>query len=148
MITESATRLEYLCNTIPALISAIREKDFSYKPTPEKWSKKEILGHLVDSAANNHQRFIRTQYENVPTIFYDQNKWNSLSHYQELDSKHIINFWALYNRHLLEIIKRIPQERLHLKCNSGDDSHHTLEWLINDYVRHLEHHLHQIVDYK
>lgn len=63
-------RLEYLCATVPGIISTIAETEFCFKPLPEKWSKKQILGHLIDSAANNHQRFIRIQYEQEPVIFY------------------------------------------------------------------------------
>ena len=68
MITESIKRLQYLCEEIPVLLSIIPEQDFTHKSAPEKWSKKEILGHLIDSATNNHQRFIRAQFENVPSI--------------------------------------------------------------------------------
>jgi hypothetical protein len=74
-IDVSIQRLEYLLEVIPAKLSALNDGFFSQKTDPLKWSRKEILGHLIDSAANNHQRFIRIQYENEPVIFYDQNKW-------------------------------------------------------------------------
>lgn len=147
MIKASIHRLDYLCNTIPALLKAIKEKDLSYKPSPEKWSKKEILGHLIDSATNNHQRFVRVQFENTPSISYDQNNWNRHSHYNELSGEHLIAFWAIYNRHLLELIMRIPAENLQKESYTGGDKKVTLQWLIDDYVRHLEHHLRQIVEY-
>jgi hypothetical protein len=73
-ITHSINRLQDLLDVVPAKLSRIKDTDFVYKPAPDKWSKKEILGHLIDSAANNHQRFIRAQYENIPTIVYDPNK--------------------------------------------------------------------------
>ncbi len=47
----------------------------SIKLFPNKWSKKEIIGHLINSATNNHQRFVRCQFETIPKIVYDQNKW-------------------------------------------------------------------------
>ena len=147
MTSPSLQRLQYLCEMIPTLLAGIPEEDFSFKPKPEKWSKKEILGHLIDSATNNHQRFIRAQYEEVPTIFYDQNKWNELSHYNEKNSEQLVRFWTVYNQHLLHIIQNIPEESLSRQCNSGDGTPMTLEWLIDDYVKHLEHHLHQIVVY-
>jgi hypothetical protein len=140
-------RLHYLCDVIPSLLYKTSEEDFSFKPKPEKWSKKEILGHLIDSAANNHQRFIRVQFEEVPTIFYDQNKWNALSHYNEMGSEQLIQFWTLYNKHLLHILQHIPEENLERKCNTGEPAPVSLQWLIEDYVKHLEHHLHQIVQY-
>ncbi len=109
MIEKSIQRLQYLCTTLPALLSKIEENDFSHKPSSNKWSKKEILGHLIDSATNNHQRFIRVQFEYVPTISYDQNNWNSHTHYNQIDSKQLISFWTAYNRQLIEIIKLIPK---------------------------------------
>ncbi len=140
-------RFQFLLETLPLKLKQISEADFSKKPSNEKWSKKQILGHLIDSAANNHQRFIRTQYENIPFIVYEQNQWNQLNHYQQLPSEHVINFWTLYNTHLLEVIKHIPIQNYLKTCNSGLPEPATLEWLIVDYVAHLEHHLKQIVEY-
>lgn len=140
-------RLEKLLNIIPELLIQIDENEICLKPLPNKWSKKEILGHLIDSAANNHQRFIRAQYEDTPTIAYDQNQWNKLNHYAEIDSKQIISLWKFYNKHLLEIMKRIQNEKLQKECKSTDDEIYTIEFLMNDYVEHLEYHLHQIVSF-
>ena len=148
MTTERfVQRLEYLCDTIPTILENIPETGFAIKPALNKWSKKEILGHLIDSATNNHQRFIKTQFEIEPLIFYDQNNWNRCSNYNEIDSKHLISFWTIYNRHLIEIIKRIAKENYKKECNIGKEKKVSLEWLIEDYVRHLEHHLKQIVEY-
>lgn len=118
-----------------------------FKINPTKWNKKEILGHLIDSAANNYQRFIRIQYENTPVIFYNQNKWNELNQYQQLESKNIIDLWAIYNEHLLEVIKSIPVESLLREGNSGGEKNLTLVFLINDDVEHMEHHLKHIISY-
>src|SRR5215212_6580971 len=105
-------RLAYLCDTIPKLLIGIGEPAFSLKPTRNKWSKKEIIGHLIDSATNNHQRFVRGQFEETPTIVYDQNKWNEYSFYHQIDGQQIINFWTIYNRQLIELVRHIPQENL------------------------------------
>lgn len=147
MITQSLNRLETLVQTIPHVLIKMEDVDFSFKPSPERWSKKEILGHLIDSASNNHHKFIRGQYEAEPTISYDQNKWNALSHYQSMDSYHIIQFWTMYNQHILHIIKQIPSENLQKKCRGSDGNYYTIEFLIIDYVVHLEHHLWQILKY-
>lgn len=148
MLSETINRFQYLLETIPAKLLDIKDQDFSFKPSPDKWSKKEILGHLIDSACNNHQRFIRVQYENVPVLFYDQNKWNSLNHYGEIDKKQIINLWTIYNQHLLQLIRHIPNENLKMECNTGGKENVTLEWLIEDYVVHMEHHLKQVLNYQ
>lgn len=146
-VINSLDRLQYLCNVIPSLLEKIPELEFSFKPTPTKWSKKEILGHLIDSATNNHQRFIRIQYENEPVIFYDQNHWNALSNYNMIDSAQLIMFWKSYNQHLLEIIKAIPEENLNKTGIGKDGQKFSLAFYVSDYVQHLEHHLTQIVGY-
>ena len=146
-ISQSVERLQYLCSTIPGLLKQIPEEEFVFKPVPTQWSKKEILGHLIDSASNNHQRFIRIQYENEPVIFYDQNQWNELSNYNYLVTSDLINFWAIYNQHLIEIIKIIPTENLNRNGVGKNGQKLPLHFYINDYVSHLEHHLQQLVTY-
>lgn len=138
-------RLQHIINTIPEKLLAIPEDEFAFKPSPEKWSKKEIIGHLIDSVANNHHRFVRVQFEDdVPTIVYKQNEWNAASHYNDMDSVNIVNFWAMYNKHLIEVINRIPDADLQRKVNIGGDEPIPLSELIVDYTAHMEHHLRQI----
>jgi hypothetical protein len=88
-------RLQHLITNIPAKLLAIPEEEFSRKPAPGKWSKKEIIGHLIDSATNNHHRFIRAQFEDVPTITYQQNDWNAASRYNDMEGRHVISFWQI-----------------------------------------------------
>lgn len=146
MNVEQAThRLTYLCDIIPAKLQDLPREEISAKPGAGKWSKLEILGHLIDSAANNHQRFIRTQFEDLPTIFYDQDNWVAYNHYNELDIKNLAELWSLYNKHLAEVIKRVPQSKLSRQCRMRDGRLVSLEWLISDYVQHMEHHLRQIL---
>ncbi len=138
--------LEKLCHEIPQKLNNINGIDINFKESPEKWSKKEIIGHLIDSATINHHRFVRGQFEDVPTIQYDQNKWNEMNHYQEMNSKQIIAFWKIYNQQILELIKFIPIERLTKKVKIGEDNIQTIEFIFKDYVDHLEHHLKQIIE--
>jgi len=150
MITQSIERLQFLCETIPALLNKIDEKNFTTKPSPEKWSKKEIIGHLVDSATNNHHRFVRGQFEQIPKITYDQDKWNKHNFYQQMDSRLLIAFWTIYNKQLLALIKLIPKESLVNQVETGElgeKSKMSIGFLIEDYVEHLEHHLRQVVSY-
>jgi hypothetical protein len=141
-------RLQYLCDTIPLLLETIPEGEFSYKQMPSKWSKKEILGHLIDSATNNHHRIIRVQFEDSPPIFYDQDLWNNASRYNQVNTMRLITFWKNYNLHLIEIIKLLPKEFLMRECNIGENVNVTLKFIIEDYIIHLEHHLRQILDYE
>ena len=143
-IAYSLKRLEQLTQEIPIWLLNIPESEFERKPAPHKWSKKQILGHLIDSAANNHQRFIRIQYENEPVIFYDQDQWNLLNHHQDADRKNLVDFWIMYNKHLVQLASRIPEERLQRKGRGKDGEAKTLGWYIQDYVVHMEHHLKQL----
>lgn len=147
MKDKTIESLKYLCDTIPPLLEKIPEEEFSRKPAPGKWSKKEIIGHLIDSATNNHHRFVRVQFEDRPHITYDQNEWNRYSRYNEIDSSHLIRFWTIYNLHLIELLKRIPGKDLEREVVIHELRPVTLGFLISDYIVHLEHHLHQLVDY-
>jgi transcriptional regulator len=146
MIEKALNRLEYIITLTPKMLTEISEENMSTKPSPTKWSKKEIIGHLIDSATNNHQRFVRGQFENIPEISYDQNNWNEFSFYNQIESKQIISFWTIYNKQIIEIVKRIPKENLEKQIKIGNNIL-TLEFLIIDYVEHLEHHLKQIIEY-
>lgn len=146
MVEQALSRLNFIIDNLPIVLTQISEENMSEKSSSNKWSKKEIIGHLIDSATNNHQRFVRGQFENNPEIHYDQNNWNEYNFYQQIDSKQIILFWTIYNKQLIEIIERIPTENLKRQVNVGG-ALLTLEFLIIDYVEHLEHHLKQVIDY-
>jgi hypothetical protein len=141
--SSPADRLSNVLAGILPRLRDIAETDFLFKPHPKKWSKKEILGHLIDSASNNHQRFIRAQYEEMPSVKYDQVRWVELNDWQNWPTNMIIDFWMMYNRRIIEVIKRIPPDKLSSLCNTGDKSF-TLEFLIDDYIVHLNHHLDQL----
>ena len=142
---QSLKRLQEIVDTIPEKLNSIPHLDFSKKPSPDKWSKKQIIGHLIDSASNNHHRFVRAQFDLKPTILYDQEKWNDHGYYDQMPDEHVTSFWKLYNQHIIELIKRIPPELMEKECTMEDGSTRTIAWLFDDYVRHLEHHLGQIV---
>lgn len=145
-ISDVVKRLLYLCDTIPLKIRQITEEAFITPRAPGKWSKQQILGHLVDSATNNHHRFVRARVEITPKIVYNSDEWVNAQHYQEMDRAQLLLFWECYNRHLAAIIPVITAAELLKKCDNGDTAPHTLQFLIEDYLRHLEHHLQQIVD--
>ena len=128
-------------------LAALKDKVVSRKPAPERWSVKEILGHLVDSAANNHQRFIRAQEVDV-LVFpkYEQDSWVSKQDYNNSSWPELVELWRLYNRHLAQVISRIPEEKLAVECRIGPNEAVTLQYLIEDYLAHLKHHLDQIND--
>jgi len=111
-----------------------------------KWSRKEVLGHLIDSAVNNHQRFVRAQFTN-PFVWpgYEQDAWVSVHRYRDRPWRELVDVWASLNAHLAHVIEHVPADRLSTECRIGSADPATLEWLIRDYLRHLRHHLGQIV---
>ncbi len=143
-VQVTAQQLLELMDTVPDQLRKISPENFSKKPAPDKWSPKEIIGHLLDSATNNHHRFVRAQFDDKPQISYDQDLWNKHSYYLSMEGEGLISFWEMYNRHLATLIRQIPSSLMERECLMGDGSTHTIAWLFDDYVRHLEHHLHQI----
>ncbi|MDU0204753.1 DinB family protein [Paenibacillus sp. PFR10] len=145
-IKPTLESLNHWITEIPAKIYALSELDLSDRTQPNKWSKKEILGHLSDSALNNLQRFVRAQYEDQPyvVIKYAQNQWVELMNYQSLPIDHILNLWLSLNKQIAEVIAKIPEDKLQNSCKIDEEQTVTLEWLIKDYIEHLEHHLKQI----
>lgn len=122
----------------------LSEEFMSFKPAPSKWSKKEILGHLVDSAQSNIRRLVVVQYEEVPHIVYNQDKWNSINGYQQWPTADIIQLLYQLNKQFCQILKRMPAEMKDRLCRTEDV--HTIEWLAGDYLKHLRHHLYQVLD--
>jgi hypothetical protein len=145
-LKDIAIEILKIVNRVNTPLSRLKAAQVSIKISPDKWSKKEILGHLIDSAANNHQRFVRAGY-GASGAFppYDQNEWVRLQHYNELDWKGLIALWTAYNRHLCNILERLPTGVLSSPCNIGKEEPAPLEFVIKDYLRHLRHHLDQIV---
>lgn len=119
------------------------EASFSHKPSPAKWSGKEYLGHLIDSAQNNIRRFVLAQYQDKPFVIYDQEKWVAAADYQHYPTKDLVDFWVLINKHLVIILKNIPESGLDREVQTQDL--HSVKWLAADYNKHLLHHLHQVL---
>jgi DinB superfamily len=139
-----------LRDEVDAVLPRLRrmaEAEVSRERGPGKWMKKEILGHLIDSAANNHQRFVRAPAGD-PFVGpgYDQNAWVAANRYRERPWSELVELWAGLNRHLAHVIAGVPPEKLQTRCLIGDNQPAPLEWWIRDYVRHLKHHLAQILD--
>jgi DinB superfamily len=124
----------------------IDEATASKRPVPGKWSKKEILGHLIDSAANNHQRFVRLQlYPRIDLPGYDGDEWVRVQAYQDQSWPEIIELWRRYNTQLASVIRNVKPEALRHVWHTPDGKALDLEFIIRDYVVHLQHHLDQIL---
>ena len=146
-LKDAVQRLRVILETTPPRLEAIADPESQTRTVAGKWSKKEILGHLIDSASNNHQRFVRAQHERAISLpGYAQSLWVDSQGYQEENWSDLVQLWRCYNLHLLHLISRIPPEKLANTCAVGGDQPVTLEFLAMDYVRHMEHHLGQILD--
>jgi len=148
-----------LVNTIDAVESrllAAGDGETAVRPAAGKWSPREVIGHLIDSASNNHQRFVRAMFQD-DLVFagYTQDDWVSAQRYQEASWKELVTLWAGFNRHLFRVMAAVPEEvRLKprlphnldvLACHPVPaDRPATLDYFMNDYVWHLHHHLKQI----
>ena len=143
---DIARQIRSLISTVEPQLSRMNHDEMRFKPDPHEWSKKEILGHLIDSAANNHQRFVRAVNKvagQFPT--YDQDEWVRIQRYNEMSWSFLISFWSAYNSHLCHIIECIPRDAESSPCNIGKAEPVTLEFVVKDYLRHLQHHLKDMI---
>jgi len=152
MIATEAQLRSVLAEATPRLES-ISDAEASVPRAPGKWSRKEIVGHLIDSASNNHQRFVRAQFSD-DLVFppYDQDAWVRVQRYGDAPWAELMRLWAHFNLHLARVIESIPREirdRKRTRHNLHEVAFHaipadepaTLEYFMRDYVAHLEHHL-------
>ena len=144
-LQELAKELAEIVNQAEPRLFAIAEETSNGSCADGKWTPKQILGHLIDSAANNHQRFVRLQLS-VELVLpsYEQDGWVRANAYSSRPWAELVSLWAAYNRHLAHVIRHIDPEHLdHVwMTNSGS---HDLGYLIRDYPVHLKHHLAQIL---
>jgi hypothetical protein len=150
MTRELSQRIRSVIAREEPRLRAIGPEAAAAARAPGKWSIAQVLGHLIDSAANNHQRFVRAQLvENLVISGYAQNEWASTQAYDREPWNDLIDLWASFNRHLAHVVQHVPDASLShtvtlLTANGEKGPTMSLEALIADYVRHLEHHLEQI----
>ena len=127
------------------LFQHVDETRTSQRPANGGWCPREILGHLVDSACNNHRRFVIGRGA-PPLVFdgYDGDQWVERQRYSQLPFRDIVALWAAYNRHLAHVIATTPQDALAHSGRGPEGGDVTLEFLMSDYVIHLRHHLDQL----
>ena len=110
------------------------------------WSRKEELGHLIDSAVNNHVRFVGAALSREYTgSGYDQDAWVRAHAYHDLPWLSLMETWREHNHLLVRVVKGIPEDRLSTPCRIGSGAAVTLGFLIEDYILHMQHHLDHIL---
>ena len=156
MSTVEAHLRDAVASALPAL-TAISDAAASMPRAPGKWSRKEIVGHLIDSASNNHERFVRAQFtDDLVCPTYDQDVWVRVQRYGDAPWNELVALWSHFNMQLARVIEATPLDvrvRPRVRHNLdrvafrplplGDPA--TLEYFMADYVVHLEHHLAQIL---
>ena len=151
-----AAELRRLVDAYGARLAGLDDSVVHRRPGHEKWSVAEIIGHLVDSASNNHQRFVRGRWQDDLTFpGYDQDVWVASQRYQDAEWHTLVELWRTFNLHLAHVMERMPAEvrkKQYIRHNldqvgfrpmmAGTPA--TLDWFMEDYVEHLKHHLKQI----
>ena len=129
-----------------ALFAGVDEALSAERPQPGAWCAREIIGHLIDSACNNHRRWIVGQTPGLSKFAgYEQNDWVSRNGYADESWSALVSLWSAYNVHLRHVISRTPAANLMMSATGPDgDGPVTLGFLMQDYVGHIHHHLAQV----
>jgi hypothetical protein len=139
-----------LLQGIPERLKQLAEPDVERKLSPTKWSAKEELGHLLDSAANNHQRIVRAQLvsaqseDKLAMPGYDQNGWVAVNRYQQRPWDELIETWLALNRQLLAAAESVPEPAWSHTLTVAGSEPMTLQFVFEDYIAHMAHHLEHI----
>ena len=144
---QLAKNLRTIVDHCVPLLLAIEPKAVAHRPAPGKWSKQEILGHLIDSAGNNQQKFVRLLIASGPIEFfgYEQDGWVAAQHYQEADWPRLVHLWRACNEHLAWIIEHADPARLGNTILIDGKGPFRLDFVMSDYVEHLKHHLKDVL---
>jgi hypothetical protein len=141
-------KTERLLSIISEYFNSVSDAVLEFKPSESKWSKKEILGHLIDSAIHNLVRFTEINYVEKPYPHrpYSQIDLVNLNQYQAMDTNELIQLWLSLNKQIIRVFKNIDDKALDFQIILSDQSVIDLRFLMTDYVDHLEYHINQIIN--
>jgi len=139
MLQQLSSELLHIIHTYSEKFVLLTEDVLANKPNPEKWSKKEVIGHLIDSAHSNLRRFVVGQYQQHAKIVYDQDFWVIANQYQQMQKDELITLWLLLNKQITAVWEQMPEQNYLHVVDTGKDviSERTLMWLAEDYIKHL-----------
>lgn len=143
---EALQQLRLYLDALPERFLLFSEDELTERK-PGKWSRKEVLGHLINSGLNNLKRFTDAQFLESPFVVqrYNQNQSVAFNRYQELPIDHLIRFWQSLNQQILYVTEEIPLAVLQKPVLPPDMPETVpLSWLIIDYVAHMSHHFKQL----
>ena len=144
---NTAAELRETVTSAREWLLTLDESTIRHRPTPDRWSIAEVVGHLIDSACNNHQRFIRAQeVEHLEFPKYEQRSWAEKSDHHASPWKELVELFYLYNLHLAQVIGNIPEDKLLRPCTVTPGEPGTLESVVTGYFDHLKHHLDKLRD--
>jgi hypothetical protein len=142
---EIGSQLEDLIARTGRELAAFTDSDAAQPVISGGWSRKQVLGHLIDSASNNHQRFVRALLqEELHWPNYDQSGCVRVQHFQEFSWSNLVGLWSSFNLLLAHVLASVPEAKRKTLCMIGDGPAMTLEELAEDYLAHMRHHLEQI----
>lgn len=146
MIRNTVSSLEALLQAVPQKFRELDHNTIVQPRSEGKWSRLQLLGHLCDSAINNLSRFIQllSQTESLLITPYNQEKWVEAQQYINAPLEDVLGLWLSLNQSVVRVISNLSEPSLSCTCRLPDGTVVTLEWLIQDYVEHMEHHLQQI----
>jgi hypothetical protein len=142
---ELSEKLVRAVHSAEGKLRQVSEGDSNRPVLKGGWSRKQVLGHLIDSASNNHQRFVRAALQgSLEFPRYDQDGCVRVQAIQSAPWPLLITLWTNYNLYLAHVIAKLPADKLEAQCRIGEDAPVTLRFLAEDYLTHLLHHLGQI----
>ncbi|MBC6697269.1 DinB family protein [Hymenobacter sp. BT190] len=146
-LEEPLKKLQQLLELLNTHFLRYDELELSCPLQPGGWSRRQLLGHLLDSAINNHQRFVLCQLAPEPSriIPYQQDGWVTCGAYQTAPAAELLQLWTLHNRQLVRMLSQLTPAALEHRCEYENGYTVTLGWIVEDYVVHMEHHIRQII---
>ena len=142
---ELSGKLEQVVESARVILRQVSEAESNKPVLKGGWSRKQVLGHLIDSASNNHQRFVRAALQgSLEFPGYDQDGFVRVQAVESVLWPVLVALWSSYNLYLAHVIAHLPADKLEAPCRIGEDDPVTLRFLAEDYLTHLLHHLSQI----
>ena len=146
--TAITTGIARVIETEEGVLNSLSVEAITLRRNSQNRTIKQILGHLIDSASNNHQRMVRLQYSKdllfFPDYRQDNDLWIALQDYQHTDWSNLIQLWKFYNLHIIQVIQSVDKSKLDSYWCDFEGTIVTLKDMIEGYLDHLLLHVGEI----